>query len=158
MKNLTVIAVSETKTEKPRSDGKLQREFVSVQFADKSNPFDVRTYTRNIFQRQLADGTNSWGATSPAILKSLTGKQIEGCEIATELTHPYAIEDRTVNKATMVLLPHESKSLASKMQAFRSQGHPLMEDLPLANSIVAEEATAVVAAQAATLRDEVVAP
>ena len=133
MSKLTVITVSAVKTEKARYDGKPQREFVTITFADKSNPFNVRTYTRNIFQRLVGDA-NSWGATSPAILKSLEGKQVDGCAIATEFVHEFEIEGRKVNKHTLALLPHESTSPAAIARAFREQGHPLISDAPLATA------------------------
>lgn len=125
MSKLKVHSVSAVKTEKERKDGKKSRDFITVNLADASNPFSVKLYTRNIFQRQLKDGSNSWGAMNPLAVKALEGTLIDG-KVATANVEPYIIKgetpdkDRTVSLYTTVLFAGETiESVA------RQQGHKM---------------------------------
>jgi len=70
---IRVTSISEVRKEKQRKDGKVQREFISVKFADASNPFAIKTYNRNFFQMHNADGkAATWGALNVSSLKTST--------------------------------------------------------------------------------------
>lgn len=137
MSKLKVHSVSAVKTEKERKDNKKSREFLTVALADASNPFSPKVYIRNIFQRTLKSGDNSWGAMNPLALKQLEGTMIEG-KVATVNVEPYIIKgdkpenDRTVSTFTTILFAGETiESVA------RQQGHKMAA--ALAPAIASEE-------------------
>lgn len=107
MKNVTLTKISEIKTEKSRTDGKVSRQYYTAYFADASNPF-APARQRNIFQTHNADGTAcSWKSGDPAIVAQFVGKQIPG-EFVNVTTKPYDVNGRMVTSYTTVLLAGEN--------------------------------------------------
>jgi hypothetical protein len=140
---ITIVTVSAPKAEKKRIDGKKSRQFVTIVGADLSDPTNVNSSTRNVWQKYTADGEPTWGVTSPERMKSLEGKTRLDYSIATEAVHPTKVEidgvERIVRKKTMLLFALETKSEAAKKALFRSSGFPLVTDEPLASTVAEEE-------------------
>lgn len=121
MKTVKLISISEVKTEKVRTDGKVSRKYYTAYFADSLNPFAKQTQ-RNIFQDHNQDGTVAiWKSGDPAIVKNFIGKEIPGqivnCSVA-----PYDINGRMVDSFTTVLLDGEKLSAILKQS-----GHTMAE-------------------------------
>ncbi len=127
--SLKLITMSEVKTEKSRTDGKISRQYYTAYFMDPMNPFAKQAQT-NIWQDHNSDGTIAiWKSGDPSIVKQFIGKTVPGAIVNSEV-EPYEIDGRIVETFTCVVLGHQTKA-----QAFKLAGHLLKSD----KKIVVEE-------------------
>jgi len=108
MKKLILVSMSEVKTEKTRTDGKVSRKYYTARFADASNPF-AKGVQRNVFQAHSADGkTASWKGGNPDQVRSFIGKEIPG-QMVNCTVEPYTIgENKNITSYTTALLDGEN--------------------------------------------------
>lgn len=132
MKTVKLISISEVKTEKSRTDGKVSRKYYTAYFSDASNPFAPKRQ-RNFFQDHNADGTvATWKSGDPAVVSQYVGKEIPGEFINATVT-PYELNGKMVNSYTAIVLSGEKLS-----NILKAQGHSLAEAAPVAVESSAE--------------------
>lgn len=138
MNKLIITSVGETRPEKARIDGKVSRQFMTVQFAEaledgSPNPF--RKTSRNIFQQHSSDGKSAQWRQTPEELRSLMkNKSLIPGEIATEAVESFPVlgangepsRDKNgkavyADRYTAVVLAGESKE-----RIFAAAGHKLI--------------------------------
>lgn len=125
MKTVKLISISEVKTEKSRTDGKVSRKYYTAYFSDASNPFAPKRQ-RNFFQDHNADGTvATWKSGDPAVVSQYVGKDIPGEFINATVT-PYELNGKMVNSYTAIVLSGEKLS-----NILKAQGHSLAETAPV---------------------------
>ena len=114
MKTVKLVSISEVKTEKARTDGKISRKYYTAYFMDALNPF-AKKQQRNFFEDHANDeGTATiWKSGDPAIVKQFIGKELPGQIVNCEV-EPYMINDRSVTSFTTVLLDGERLSTILK--------------------------------------------
>ncbi len=128
MKTVILNSISEVKTEKSRTDGKVSRKYYTAYFSDASNPFALKRQ-RNFFQDHNADGTlATWKSGDPAFVGKYVGKEIPG-EFINATVSPYKIGENTVTSYTAVVLSGEKLS-----NIVKAQGHVLAETAQVAVS------------------------
>ena len=120
MKTVKLVSISEVKTEKQRTDGKISRKYYTAYFADAHNPF-AKQVQRNIFQSHSTDGTvATWKSGDPMLVKSFVGKEIPG-QFVNSTVETYKIDDRDVSTFTTVVLEGENVNTI-----FKQNGHPIV--------------------------------
>jgi len=121
-KLLILVSMSEVKTEKTRTDGKISRQFYTAYFADANNPF-AKGVQRNVFQAHSADGkTASWKGGNPSQVKTFVGKEIPG-QIVNCIVKPYTIgENKNITSYTTALLDGENL-----VSILKQSGHELAD-------------------------------
>ncbi len=130
MKTVKLVSISEVKTEKTRTDGKVSRKYYTAYFMDALNPF-AKQQQRNMFQDHNTDGKLAiWKSGDPLIVGKFVGKEIPGQIINCNVVK-YKIDGRDVNSFTTVLLDGEKLTAVLKQA-----GHVLAEE---EKSIVKEE-------------------
>lgn len=127
MSQLKLVSISEVKTEKPRSDEKVSRQYYSATFSNPLNPM-LRTVSRTFWQQHNADGTAAeWKGADPKEVKTFIGKTIPGA-IVSAVVEPYAIidsrttEERTATTFTTVVFEGETPQAV-----FKSLGKTIVE-------------------------------
>ena len=119
--SLTLVSISEVKTEKERVDNKKSREYYTAEFRDINNPF-APTVKRNFFQAHDESGqVTMWKGADPKSVASFIGKQIPG-QIVKATVLPYKIGDRTVDSYTTAVLAHETAE-----RVFKAAGHEVVD-------------------------------
>lgn len=116
MEKLIVKRIGDLKTEKvdsKRSDGKVNRQFYTLYFADAGNPLTGNAQ-RNFYQSHNLDGTAAfWKDADYSTAKALVGQQIEGSIVRQEV-EPYDINGRTATSFTCVVLKGEDAATIAK--------------------------------------------
>lgn len=140
MKTVKLNSISEVKTEKSRTDGKVSRKYYTAYFSDPSNPF-AEARQQNVFQSHNADGTAaSWKSGDPSIVAQYIGKELPGAFVARKVA-PYQIGERTVDVCTQVVLGDVNEITIAK--AFKANGFTLInETAPVAASAIKEGSAA----------------
>lgn len=133
--SLTLVSISEVKTEKERVDSKKSRDYYTAEFRDVSNPF-APTVKRNFFQAHDESGANTmWKGADPKSVAGFIGKQIPG-QIVRATVLPYQIGDRTVDSYTTAILSHENVE-----RVFKAAGHELVDMATGEIAVAAEDMT-----------------
>lgn len=136
MSTLKLVAVSESKTEKVRTDGKVSREYYTAEFNNPANPFG-KSVRRTFWQQHNNDGTVAeWRGANPKDVSRFIGKEIPG-RIVSGTTEAYEIisyggEVREATTYTAVVLDGETPEAV-----FKASGKIL---LVAANPMVVAEA------------------
>ena len=106
MGKLMLEAISEVKTQKVRSDGKVSLKYYTAYFRDVENPFTGRGQ-RNFTQNHTADGKSGfWKDLAPEAAAQRIGKEFTGNIVRGE-TLPYDIDGRKATSYTCVVLKGE---------------------------------------------------
>lgn len=136
MSTLKLVSISEVKTEKPRIDEKVSREYYTAEFNNPANPFG-KSVKRTFWQQHNADGTIAeWRGANPKDVAKFIGKEIPG-RIVAGTVEPYAIvnpltgEEREATTYTAVVLNGETPEAV-----FKASGKILL----VAAETVAQEA------------------
>lgn len=97
MKNVIITGATAPKVEKPRKDGKVSREHLTLSVEDAANPF--RTVKRTIFQQHSLDGkTASWKVSPDRIADLISKKQPIPGEIVTRNVKRFPVLDASGNQ------------------------------------------------------------
>lgn len=138
MSTLKLNKISEIKTEKERTDGKVSRQYYTATFSNPSNPFS-KTVSRVFWQQHNVEGTEAtWKAGDPKEVKQFIGKTIPG-QIVSSKVEAYDITDtlgttREANTYTAVVLEGELPETV-----FKAAGKVLLETAPSPAMVAADE-------------------
>lgn len=134
MSQLKLVAISQIKTEKDRSDSKISRQYYTAEFSNPANPFG-KTVKRTFWQQHSTDGLSAeWRGGNPSEVKAFIGKLLPG-KIVSSQVEAYDIADslgniREANTFTTVVLDGENNQ-----SVFKSAGKTIVE---VAETIVSE--------------------
>jgi hypothetical protein len=129
MNTVKLSSISDVRTEKVRTDGKVSREYFTATFTNPANPF-AKGVSRVFWQQHNADGTNAeWKGANPRDVKQFIGKEIPGY-IAARQVEAYDITGvdgsvREANTYTTVVLDGEVEA-----SVFKASGKTVLEAAP----------------------------
>ena len=134
MGKLLLESISEVKTQKVRSDGKVSLKYYTGYFRDVENPFTGRGQ-RNFTQNHSADGKSAfWKELCPESAVKMIGKEFAGDIIKGE-TLPYDINGRKATSYTALVLKGENAGVifakAGKILVTESAQQPALQEIDL---------------------------